>query len=66
MNKYKHLQNVWNIFNFNNFQYFHNHYLKKDVSLLADVFKTFISTSLAYYNLDPCPSIIMGCYAKND
>ena len=49
-----HLQNVWNTFNFNIFRDFHNHYLKKDVLLLADVFEKFISTSLKNYNLDPC------------
>ena len=42
--KYFHLQNIWNIFNFNKFRGFHNHYLKKDVLLLADVFEQFIST----------------------
>ena len=52
--QYSHLKNVWNIFNFNNFRDFHNHYLKKDVLLLADVFEKFISTFLEYYNLDPC------------
>ena len=50
--KYLHLQNIWNIFNFNTFRHFHNHYLKTDV-LLSDVFEKFISTSLKYYNLDP-------------
>ena len=52
--QYLHLKNVWNTFNFNTFRDFHNHYLKKDVLLLADVFEKFISTSLKYYNLDPC------------
>ena len=52
--QYEHLQNVWNIFNFNTFEDFHNHYLKKDVLLLADIFEKFISTNLKYYGLDPC------------
>ena len=52
--QYLHLKNVWDTFKFNKFEDFHNHYLQKDVLLLADVFKNFISTSLKYYNLDPC------------
>ena len=52
--QYLHLKNVWDAFNFNKFEDFHNRYLKKDVLLLADVFEKFISTSLIYYNLDPC------------
>ena len=52
--KYSHLKNVWNTFNFKNFRDFDNHYLKKDVLLLADVFEKFIDTCLKYYNLDPC------------
>ena len=47
--KYSHLQNVWNTFNFNKFRDFHIHYLKKDVLLLADVL-----ACLKNYNLDPC------------
>ena len=52
--QYLHLQNVWNTFSFKIFKDFHNHYLKKDVLLLVDVFEKFISTCLKYYNLDPC------------
>ena len=52
--KYSHLKNVCDTFNFKNFRDFDNHYLKKDVLLLADVFEKFIDTCLKYYNLDPC------------
>ena len=33
---------------------FHDHYLKKDVLLLADVFEKFIDMWLNFYKLDPC------------
>ena len=53
--QYFHLQNVWNVFNFNIFEDFHNHYLKKDILLLlADAYKKFIFTCLKYYGLGPC------------
>ena len=52
--QYQHLQNVWDVFNFDTFKNFHNHYSKKDVLLLVDTFEKFISTCLKYYNLDPC------------
>ena len=52
--QYQHLQNVWDIFNFNTFEDFHDHYSKKDVLFLADIFEKFISTNLKYYGLDPC------------
>ena len=33
---------------------YHDHYLKKDVLQLANVFGKFIDTCLKYYGLDPC------------
>ena len=33
---------------------YHDHYLQKDVLLLADVFEKFIDICLKYYRLDPC------------
>ena len=52
-NTYKMFE-IWNTFNFNNFEDFHNHYLKKDVLLLAGVFEKFNFTCMKYYGLDPC------------
>ena len=33
---------------------YHNHYFKKEVLLLADVFERFLGTWLKCYELDPC------------
>ena len=33
---------------------YHDHYLKKDVFLLADVYEKIIDTCLKFYKLDPC------------
>ena len=43
----------WIEFNMKNMGHYHNHYLKKDVLLLA-VLEKFIDTCLKLYGLDPC------------
>ena len=43
--QYLNLKLEWNKFGFKTFKDFHDHYLKKDVLFLADVFEKFISTS---------------------
>ena len=45
---------LWNEFNMKNMGDYHDHYLKKDVLLLADVFEKFIDTCLKFYKLDHC------------
>ena len=47
-------ERIWDKFNMKNMGDYHDHYLKKDVLLLADVFEKFIKTCLKYYELDPC------------
>ena len=47
-------EKIWNKFEMKNKGDYHDHYLKKDVLLLVDVFEKFISTCLKYYELDPC------------
>ena len=60
--QYLHLKDVWNTFNFNTFEDFHDHYLKKDVLLLADIFEKFISTNLKYYGLDHVIILVLQVY----
>ena len=47
-------EKIWDKFGMKNMGDYHDHYLKKDVLLLADVFEKFIDTCLKYYELDPC------------
>ena len=47
-------EKICNKFKMKNMGDYHDHYLKKDVLLLTDVFEKFIKTCLKYYELDPC------------
>ena len=47
-------EKIWDKFEMKNMGDYHNHYLKKDVLLLADVFEKFIATCLKFYWLDHC------------
>ena len=47
-------EKVWDKFDIKDMGDYHDHYLKKDVLLLADVFEKFIDTCLKFYGLDPC------------
>ena len=40
---------------------YHDHYLKNDVLLLADVYEKFIDTYLKYFGLDTLDSVGMLC-----
>ena len=52
--EYNHTKKVWKVFNIKTMGEYHDLYLKSDVLLLADVFKSFRKTCLQYYKLDPC------------
>ena len=47
-------EKIWDKFKMKNMGDYHDHYLKKDVLLLTDVFEKFIDTCLNCYGLDPC------------
>ena len=45
---------IWDEFGMKNMCDYHDHYFKKDILLLADVFEKFIDTCLEFYERDPC------------
>ena len=45
---------IWNKFDLKGMGDYHDHYLKKYVLLLADVFEKFVDTCLKFSGLDPC------------
>ena len=47
-------EKIWDKFDIKDMGDYHDHYLKKDVLLLADVFEKFVNTCLKFYGLDPC------------
>ena len=47
-------EKIWDQFKMKKMGDYYDHYLKKDVLQLADVFEKFIGTCLKYYGLDPC------------
>ena len=47
-------EKIWDKFEMKNMGHYHDHYLKKDVLLLADVFEKFIAMCLKFYGLDTC------------
>ena len=53
-NEYKHAIKVWNTFQMRTMKYYHDLYLKCDVSLLTENFEKFRNNSLKSYGL--CPS----------
>ena len=52
--EYDHARKVWKVFNIKTMGEYHDLYLKSDVLLLADLFKSFRKTCLLYHKLDPC------------
>ena len=47
-------ERIWDKSKMKNMGDYQDHYFKKDVLLLTDVFEKFIDTCLKYYELDPC------------
>jgi len=49
---YQRAQEIWSMFNIENVQQYHDHYLLSDVLLLADVFENFRNSVMKKHKLD--------------
>ena len=47
-------EKIWDKFDIKDMGDYHDHYFKKDVLLLGDVFEKFIDTCLKFNGIDPC------------
>ena len=47
-------EKIWGKFEMKNMGDYHDHYLKRDVLFMVNVFEKFIATCLKFYGLDPC------------
>ena len=47
-------EKTWDKFEMKNTGDYHDHYFKRDILLLADIFEKFIDSCLRYYGSDPC------------
>ena len=62
---YERAQHIWNFYNIQNLRQYHDHYLKSDVLLLADVFEHFRHDVLQKHGLDCLYSSIQGALPHN-
>ena len=60
---YTRAQKIWQTFNCKNFKDFHDHYMKTDVLLLADVYESFREMGMTYYGLDPVHYLTLPSYS---
>ena len=51
--EYGHANQVWSKLGCETMKDYHDHYLKSDILLLADIFETFHKMALKTYKLDP-------------
>ena len=47
-------EKIWDLFDMKSMSDYHDHYLKKDALLLADIFENFVDTYVKFYGLDSC------------